>query len=96
MGAGVFIFLGIVTWLRLVYSRFEITAAFPVEFGMLTFASVVGGFAVFEDHQYVDTTLAWVWVSMACVLILGGIGIVAIASWKKKVDQPEIATESEE
>ena len=86
LGVGVFIFAGIVTWLRLVYSRFEITAAFPVEFGMLTFASVVGGFMVFEDHQYVASAWAWVWVICASLLILGGIAIVGLASWKDKVN----------
>lgn len=87
MGVGGFIFLGIVAWLRLVYSRFEITSAFPVEFGMLTFASVVGGFAVFEDHRYVDGGWAWVMVVLASLLILGGIAIVGIASWRDKVNR---------
>jgi len=80
-GLGVFIFGGIVIWLRLTYSRFEITAAFPVEFGMLTFASVVGGFAVFEDHQYVEGTSDWAGVVAASLLILGGIATVGWASW---------------
>mmetsp|Transcript_16945 Transcript_16945/g.25075 ORF Transcript_16945/g.25075 Transcript_16945/m.25075 type:complete len:368 (+) Transcript_16945:86-1189(+) len=48
---GILFFLLIVLFLRLTYSRFEITGAFPVEFGMLTFASVLGGFAVFQDYN---------------------------------------------
>ncbi|CAB9512579.1 expressed unknown protein [Seminavis robusta] len=89
---GVFIFAGIVIWLRLTYSRFQITAAFPVEFGMLTFASVVGGFAVFEDHQYVQGAGAWAGVICASLLILGGIAEVGYASWfAQKARQEEEA-----
>lgn len=82
---GVFLFLGIVLWLRLVYSRFEITGAFPVEFGMLTLASVVGGFAVFQDYHFVETAGQWAGVGVAGVCIIGGIAIVGYTSWRAKV-----------
>jgi hypothetical protein len=89
IGVGICLFLGIVVWLRLVYSRFEITGAFPVEFGMLTFGSVVGGFAVFQDYNFVNTTGQWVGVGCAGASILGGIGIVGWASWKAKMIEEE-------
>lgn len=79
---GVILFLGIVLWLRLVYSRFEISGAFPVEFGMLTFASVLGAFLVYQDYNFITDAITWVGVGVACASILGGILIVAIASWK--------------
>lgn len=82
---GLFLFIGIVLWLRLVYSRFEITGAFPVEFGMLTFASVVGGFMVFQDYNFITSAKEWVGVTAAGLCILGGILTVAYATWQAKV-----------
>lgn len=83
---GVIFFLGIIMFLRLTYSRFEITGAFPVEFGMLTFSSVLGGFAVFQDYNYVTDAMTWVYIALASISILGGIGVVAYASWRANLE----------
>lgn len=88
-GVGIFIFIGIVMWLRLTYTRFEITGAFPVEFGFLTFASVVGGFTVFQDYKFVNGTKEWLGVACAGVCILGGIGVTAYASFRAKLQEEE-------
>lgn len=85
---GAIAFIGIILFLRLTYSRFEITGAFPVEFGVLTFASVVGGFAVFQDYNYVTEAVTWVYISLASVSILGGIGLVGYASWRASLEKP--------
>lgn len=79
---GFLLFIGIVGWLRVVYRRFEISGAFPVEFGFVTFASVIGGFAVYQDHQFVNGASAWVGVVFGALLILSGIGLVAFSSWR--------------
>lgn len=83
---GFFLFLMIIGWLRLVYRRFEISGAFPVEFGMLTFLTVVGGFAVFQDWRYVQGGwTSWCAVVLAGCAIVGGVLVVAVASWQEKV-----------
>lgn len=82
---GLFLFLVIVLELRLTYRRFEIPTAFPVEFGMITFVSVVGGFAVFEDWQYVSEAGTWVAVILAGAAIMLGIFIVGYAGWRAAV-----------
>jgi len=81
-GVGAVLFVGIVIWLRLTYRRFEIPVAFPVEFGTLTLASVVGGFMVFQDHRAVEGVGAWAGVCASSLAIMGGISIVAVASKK--------------
>ena len=82
---GLFLFLVIVIELRLTFRRFEIPTAFPVEFGMITFVSVLGGFAVFEDWRYVKEDGTWVLVIMAGFSIMTGIFIVGYAGWKAAV-----------
>jgi len=79
---GILLFLGIVGWLRLVYRRFEISGAFPVEFGFVTFASVIGGFTVYQDYQFVNGTSAWVGIVCAGIIIICGIVLVAFSSWR--------------
>jgi len=76
--------IGIIKFLRLVYARFEITGAFPIEFGILTFSSVIGGFVVYRDYTYVTDSLTWCYIALASVSILGGISIVAYGSWEAR------------
>lgn len=89
IGLGTIIFLGIVMWLRLTYKRFEISGAFPVEFGMLTFGSVVGGFAVFQDYNFVTGKRTWAMVGIGIVSIVAGLVIVAVASWRATLNQKD-------
>lgn len=81
---GFCMFIGIIKFLRLVYARFEITGAFPVEFGFLTLTSLFGGFAVFQDYNYVEDSITWLYISLASLSILGGISIVAYGSRDRK------------
>jgi hypothetical protein len=88
-GVGIVIFAGIVLFLRLVYRRYEITAAFPTEFGVLTFGSVVGGFLVYQDFRFLNNAADVLFVLLACALILGGIAVVGLASWRKQQQQQQ-------
>jgi uncharacterized membrane protein YidH (DUF202 family) len=78
-----------VLFLRLVYRRYEITAAFPTEFGVLTFGSVVGGFLVYQDFRFLNNAADVLFVLLACALILGGIAVVGLASWRKQQQQQQ-------
>jgi len=80
---GIIILFLIVTMLRLTYHRFEITTAFPVEFGLLTFVSLVWAFAVYQDNQYVSDTSTWIRISFGALSILIGISLCAFGSTKK-------------
>jgi len=43
---------GVMYWLRIVYSRFEVTEGMPIEYGVVTAYGLLGGLLFFDEIKY--------------------------------------------
>jgi len=79
---------GIITFLVLVYSRFENTAVFPVELSVLTFVTILSGLLL-SDEDAMKDSLSWVYTGIFGFILLGGIVTITSAYWRKNLDDSE-------
>ena len=71
--------LGTLHWLKIVFTRHEVTRALPIEYGFLNTVAVLAGVVFYREHQYMETwQLATCFTGLSIVLV--GVGISAMTS----------------
>ena len=71
--------LGTMVWLKIVFTRHEVTRALPIEYGMLNTVAVLAGVVFYREYEYMEE-----WQLAACFsglsIVLVGVGISAMTS----------------
>ena len=66
--------VGSVLWMAVVYQRYEVSVALPIEYGSLNAFSVILGLLFYDEYNFM-TTPQLVGQIIGCALIFGGIGV---------------------
>ena len=67
-------FGGSLLWMPVVYKRFEVSVALPVEYGAVNFGAVAVALGFYDEHLYMESWQLALQL-VGCALILLGIGI---------------------
>jgi hypothetical protein len=86
IGAMCFCAVGVVWWLRKVYSRFEVTEGLPIEYGAVTMFGLIGGLTFYEESKELDVTSTIMLMCGLAIIIVG----IFVPSWKQA--RPQLRT----
>ena len=77
---------GSLLWMPVVYKRYEVSIALPIEYGALNACTVLSGLLFYDEHQFMQTWQIVLQVVGALVIIAGiGIGFVPAGTQHPRV-----------
>ena len=82
----------VVFWLRKVYTRLETTVGLPIEYGLVTTVSILGGLSVYQEYEALTwLDLVTMGSGMGCIVV----GI-ALTVWSKTNEVSAVAEEKKD